>query len=219
MKKILKHLRSKINRKNFIVIIFILLASFAGIFTYLKSSTDNNKVEAEEVITYSTDNPDESKSNADNYNWRGGPDDPRKIIIPKIGVESFIQQAGVDQNRKVAVPNNVHLAGWFVESVKPGQKGLSIISGHVSGRGTDGVFKRLDNLNKDDTFSIELGNGEIKNFKVLTRDQVKESDSARLLFDQNPKVSNQLNLITCGGSFDRGSNQYSDRVIVTAELQ
>ncbi len=173
----------------------------------------------ESLITYSTDSPDESKANADNYDWRGTPDEPKKIRITKINVDAFVQKAGVDQRKQVAVPNNVHLAGWFAESAKPGQDGLSIIAGHVSGKTSDGVFKNLNKLSKGDEFEIELGNGEVKHHKLVDTQQVKESAAADVLFSQQPSVKSQVNLITCGGQFDRGSNQFSDRIIVAGELQ
>lgn len=172
----------------------------------------------EPVITYSTNAPDESKTNADNYSWRGTAEEPKKIRIGKINVDAYVQKAGVDQDKKVAVPNNVHLAGWFADSQKPGQNGLSVISGHVTGRTTDGVFKDLAKLNSGDEFEIELGSGDVKRYKVIETVQVKEVESANYLFSQSPKVKSQVNLITCGGNFNDQSEQYDDRVIVSAEL-
>lgn len=173
----------------------------------------------EPLITYSTDKPSESKKEADNYNWRGGPEDPKRIRISKLGVDAFIQKAGVDQNKQVAVPNNVHLASWFADSQRPGQKGLSVIDGHVSGVTTDGVFKKLKTLAAGDSFQVELGSGKVLNYKVLETVELKEADSASYLFSQKPTVTSQVNLITCGGSFNRAANQYENRVIVAAELQ
>ena len=180
---------------------------------------EDKQVQAEPIITYSTDTPDESKANADNYNWRGAPDEPKKIRISKINVDAYVQKAGKDQDNRVAVPNNVHLAGWYNESAKPGQPGYSVIAGHVTGRSTDGVFKQLGSLKVGDEFEVELGNGDVKRYKVIDTVTVKESESAGILFSQNPKVKSQVNLITCGGNFDDSSNQYEDRIIVSGELQ
>ncbi len=193
----------------------MLLVAIVGI-VYLAFSSDPPPVEA--TITYSTDNPDESKDNADNYDWRGAFDEPKKIIIPKIEVDAYVQKAGVDQNNEIAVPNNVHLAGWFANGQKPGQKGLSIIAGHVSGETTDGVFKELDQLAEGDNFEVELGNGDIKKYSVIKVMQIEESKSEQVLFNQEPEVLSQLNLITCGGEFDDANDQYRDRVIVYAKL-
>ena len=183
-----------------------------------KNTKPQPTLTSEPTITYSTSAPDESKQNADNYTWRGAADEPKKITIPKIGVSAFIQKMGVDQNKQIAVPNNVHLVGWFVDSAKPGSSGLSIIDGHVSGQTTGGIFVHLAKLEKDDTFKVELGSGQVLNYQVLSKVQLKESDAPSQLYSQDPTVSSQLNLITCGGSYDRSSGQFPDRVIVSAKL-
>lgn len=187
----------------------------AGFFVWQNRTTVPDQAP---VITYSTDRPDESKQNADAYAWRGADDEPKRIIIPQIQVHAYVQKAGVDQNKQIAVPNNIHLAGWFVDSQKPGQNGLSIIAGHVTGRTTDGVFKQLSNLTDGDEFSVELGNGTVLHYRVKKTQTLKATESASVLFSQGPKVRSQLNLITCGGNFDEGQQQYENRVIVSAEL-
>lgn len=217
MNKALSKILPRSKRQKITTLLILSVLSIVGVVVLLVLKDEPVPV-SEPLITYSTDTPDESKQNADNYNWRGSADEPKKIRITKINVDAYVQKAGVDQDKKVAVPNNVHLAGWFADSQKPGRNGLSIISGHVTGRTTDGVFKDLGNLKNGDEFEIELGNGEIKRYKVIDTKQVKEADSAGILFSQNPKVKSQLNLITCGGSFDDSSDQYEDRIIVSGEL-
>lgn len=219
MKKLLDKLKHQSKKRKLVMLVVgVLLIVAAGLLIMVYK---NNKKPASEPenITYSTDTPDESKANADNYNWHGGPNDPRKIRIQKIGVDAYVQRASVDQNNKVAVPNNVHLAGWFVNSQQPGQNGLAIIAGHVTGKTTDGVFKNIGKMDAGDEFEVELGSGEVKRYKVIETQQVKESESANILFSQNPKVKSQVNLITCGGSFNKSTNQYDDRIIVSGELQ
>ncbi len=212
--------RVKITRKTSTLLItvgLVLVVIFAGAIFFKNKSEP--QPQNEPTITYSTDTPDESKSNAENYNWKGALNEPKKIKIKQISVDAFIQKAGVDQKNQVAVPNNVHLAGWYNQSQKPGQNGLSIIAGHVTGKTSDGVFKQLGVLKAGDMFEIELGNGEVKSYKVIETKQVKEAESAGVLFSQNPKVKSQVNLITCGGTFNKTTNQYDDRIIVSSELQ
>ena len=196
------------------LIIALVITALLYILNHNKKSPKIN-----ESINYSTNEPNESKKDADNYKWVGSPNDPKKIMIQKIGVDAYVQKVGIDQDKKIAVPNNVHLAAWFTESVRPGENGLSIIDGHVSGRKTEGVFKNLKNLQKGDTFNIERGNGTKLTFKVFETRTVPEGEAAAILFSQNPKVLSQLNLITCGGEFNKKSQQYSDRVIISAQLK
>src|SRR5690606_1027811 len=127
-----------------VVLLFVLgIVSIAGL-RILRSAKSSSNLE-DEVITYSVDTPSETKPGPEG-GWRGAAHEPKKIVIPSIGVDGFIQKVGVDQNAEIAVPNNIHKAGWFVDSVLPGERGLSIIDGHLSGRQNDGIFKSLAKL-------------------------------------------------------------------------
>lgn len=201
LKDILVYIRPRL-RLVIVIFIFSVLVLFSLFFS---SSKDTS---VSDVITYSVDNPIETRPD-DSYKWSGGLNDPKKIMLPTIQSEGYIQKVGIDQNNEIAVPNNIHIAGWFVDTVLPGEKGLSIIDGHVDGRSSSGgVFKELARLNKDDEFTIEFGGGDLKSFRIVSVDSVGSDDAGRLLFSQNTSISNQLNLISCTGQYDRRSRQY-----------
>lgn len=217
MKKILPSLKKLArNPEPLLIALVVVLVGVIGF--QLSSRVGKSDENPHDNITISVDDPSESLEDAKNFVWKGGPEDPKRISISKIQVESLIQRVGVDQHSKVAVPNNVHLAAWFVESVQPGKTGLSIIDAHVSGRSTDGLFKNLHTLTENDEFTVERGDGKVLSYKVMQVTTVPEADSAAVLFSQDPKVKSQLNLITCGGSYDTASRQYTERTIVTSQL-
>ena len=198
----------------------ILLASIVVVgIVFLKITQDTKPADtnnvSNEIVRISEATPSEANV-PDNYSVAEG--DPLKISIESVGIEGFIQKVGVDQNLAVAAPNNVNLAGWFVDSMLPGQKGLSIIDGHVSGRTKDGVFKQLAGVKTGDIVIVTMGGGKEHKYKVFATNTVPHEQAAQVLFDQDPKVTSQLNLITCTGQFDRQSETYADRVIVYAEL-
>lgn len=170
------------------------------------------------TITHSTDKPSEEKVDEETYRWQGAADEPRYIELPSIGAGGFIQKVGVDQNKQIAVTTNIYFAGWFVDSAKPGKKGLSIIDGHVTGRQNDGIFKDLEKLQEGDEFTVAMGDGAVFRYKVTGLTTVDVADAANVLFSQDPMVRSQLNLITCGGEFDRATQQYKKRTIVTSAL-
>lgn len=208
----------KIMKTKKLYILFCLLICI--LIAYLAVNKNNNKNNVDEskrqVITYSTDTPSEEEPVK--FVWTGEESDPKKINIPAINVDAYIQQVGVDQNKLVAVPDNIYHTGWYVESVIPGQPGLSVIDGHVNGRNKDGIFINLNKLNKSDTFVIIFGNGEVKKFEVDEVITVKTEESAEILFSQKNGINKQLNLITCGGNFDNKTRQYDQRVIVVSKL-
>lgn len=169
------------------------------------------------VVTYSTNIPEEVPP-SETYEWVGGTDDPKKIVIPSIGVDSYVQNVGIDQNNDVAVPENIHLAGWFVESVRPGNKGLSIIDGHLNGIKEDGIFIHLEKLKPGDVVTVESGDGSSLNFAVKNIQIVDLATAAEVLYSQDPSIRHQLNLVTCGGEYDRDIRLYNKRVVVVSEL-
>lgn len=174
--------------------------------------------EVAEVINFSTDTPDEQKPDTNTFVWKGQASDPKYISLPTIGAEGFIQNVGIDQNNAVAVPNNIHMAGWFTGSARPGQAGLSIIDGHVDGAQGDGIFKNLVNLKLGDELTVRLGDETTKRYRVKEVVSVDTARSAEVLFSHSPTIASQLNLVTCGGNFDKQTGQYEQRVIVVAEL-
>jgi len=148
------------------------------------------------------------------YVWRGQANDPKKITISSLGVDALIQNVGIDQNSEIAVPNNIHIAGWFVDSVRPGDRGLSIIDGHVNGQTNDnGVCKKLPDLKPGDKIPITFGDDSIVSFEVHSNQSVVTADAATILYSQIPEIEKQLNLITCTGNFDNTSQTYANRQI------
>jgi hypothetical protein len=178
--------------------------------------TINNPQPQAEVITNSTDTPDEQKPDKATYQWHGGPNDPKYIDLPTITGGGFLQNVGVDQHQEIAVPNNVYLAGWFIKSVRPGEKGLSIIDGHVVGRVNNGIFGTLHSLKVGDTFSVAFGDTTNKSFTVKKMISVAVTGAPGVLFSQDPNITNQLNLITCTGKYDATTHLYDQRLIVIA---
>lgn len=199
------------------VIAALLLVTVAAFILLRPSTQEKAGTQAAEVITYSTDTPSEEKPGS-GYKWRGTGTDPMKLTISSIGIDAYIQNVGVDQNQQIAVPNNVHIAGWFVDSVKPGNKGLSIIDGHLDGRNGEGVFDNLDRVASGATFTIEFGDGEKREFRVKEVKVVGLEEAADALYSQDVTIAKQLNLITCGGVYDTAKKLYDKRVIVISEL-
>lgn len=167
-----------------------------------------------DTVSRSTEEPVETRP-ADNYEVPA--DQPRRVILPAAGAEGYIQKVGVDQYGAVAVPSNVHVAGWFVNSPKPGSPGVSIIDGHVRGKYAEGVFSKLHTLKKGDVVRVEFGDRSIRSFTVVDSVSVPVDKATDELY-KNVVSGSQLTLITCGGRFDKASQEYQQRILVRARL-
>lgn len=166
------------------------------------------------VATTSTDTPSEQPV-PDDYSVPA--DKPLSIQLPSIKAKGFIQQVGADKKNQMVVPSNVHMAGWYTKSVLPGDKGLSIIDGHVNGLYAKGIFANLGKLKNGDEFSVTFGNKRVKNFRVKNLKTVSTEEANTVLYERDNAIMSQLNLITCGGRYEKSTRTYDARVIVFAE--
>jgi sortase A len=172
-------------------------------------STQSNSEQPAETPLPTTDPPP--------FNYAA--DDPMIISLQTINTEGYIQKVSIDQkDNSIGVPSNINLAGWYTGSVKPGDVGLSIIDGHVQGRYSEGIFKRIQELRYGDTIRIEFGDHSMRQFIVKTSSTVPVGKAAPELFEQPDPTKRILKLITCGGSYDENTQSYDQRVIVSAEL-
>lgn len=169
-----------------------------------------------ETIVVSVDEPaeDDLADACDEY--RVGDDQPRLISLPGAPAGCIVP-VGTDQHGAIAVPSNIQLAGWYVDSAIPGQPGVSIIDGHVTGRSSPGIFSSLGELSSGDVVVIELGDGTATRFRVITVDSYTTRETAAQQFVQLPGVDRQLTLITCGGRYVDAATGYDRRVVVRAE--
>lgn len=170
----------------------------------------------QEIITNSTFEPSEAKPDCDSYKVNDNL--PRVISLPSAEIKGCIVQVGIDQKGAIAVPNNIHLAGWYTNSKLPGEKGLSIIDGHVNGRYSPAIFKNLNNTKTGDQFQIEFGDGTIKKFEILKINSYTPEETTKKMYETMEGIESQLNLITCGGEFDPKTVQYEKRVLVSSKL-
>lgn len=208
------------NKRAILLIAVVAVAVVATSGAYLLRQKPTKTVNgSKDVVVVSTDHPSEEPINKGLYTYTAGPTEPKYITLPTINGGGYIQKVGVDQNNQIAVPTNIYLAGWYVEALKPGQPGLSVIDGHLDGYKHDGIFKNLEKLKPGQTYVVERGDGKKLTYKVKSVISVPTDQAASKLFTQDPAIKSQLNLITCGGNFNKDKKQYENRVIVVSELQ
>lgn len=175
--------------------------------------TEEEPFNPNSIVTESVEEPDESKPKE--YNVPA--DLPKRIIIPQLSVKGLIQLVGIDQYERIAVPSNIYIAGWYINSVRPGEKGLSIISGHRNGKANPGIFYNLEKLQKGDNIKVEFGDGSLREFLVIDVIQIETEQAQDIMYERLEGVDNQLVLVTCGGEYDKELKTYIERVIVRAK--
>lgn len=143
---------------------------------------------------------------------------PIKLIVPKIDIETPIEETGMDEKGNMGVPRDPNNVAWFKLGYYPGEKGAAVISGHLDTKtGSPGVFYKLNTLRKGDTIIVIDLQG--KQYTFFVYDLVSyDFDKLPLsqIFGSMPRPS--LNLITCDGVFDKHTQNYTKRLVVYATL-
>ncbi|HEY0717210.1 MAG TPA: class F sortase [Streptosporangiaceae bacterium] len=144
---------------------------------------------------------------------------PTRIEIPSLGVSAPMMTLGLGDNGAVQVPplENHNLAGWYQGSVTPGERGTSVILGHVDSYTGESVFFGLKTLRAGNRVEVVRADGSTAVFAVDGAQKVvKSTFPAQTIYANTTYPS--LRLITCGGPFDKADGQYLDNIVVYAHL-
>jgi len=146
-------------------------------------------------------------------------DHPRDLSIDKLAVNANVVPLGTLKDSALDTPKTAWDVGWYDGSGLPGQPGTMVIDGHVNDTvGTPGVFYALHTLASGDTIKVERGDHQLFIYRVVATEQLPtgEVDMNKVL---HPITAGKegLNLITCGGTYDKKSQTYDQRVIVYSE--
>ncbi|AZS37061.1 hypothetical protein CVS47_01686 [Microbacterium lemovicicum] len=142
---------------------------------------------------------------------------PVRVVIPALGVDSALEDLGIDADGRLAAPVDYDLAGWYAGGVRPGDIGPAIIAGHVDSPTAPAVFARIGELAPGDEVLTVAADGSEHRFIVTGTTQ-----SAKSEFPTDAVYSNvptpELRLITCAGAFDTSIGHYTDNLVVFASL-
>lgn len=144
---------------------------------------------------------------------------PVSISIPAAGSDSVLIELGLNDDGTVEVPSTEPgaPAGWYIASPTPGERGPSILLGHVNATdGGPGVFAGLRQMNPDDLINVTRADGSIAVFQFTEGHQYSKSNfPSELVYGDTPGA--ELRLITCDG-YNPDTGEYDDNYVVYAEL-
>jgi hypothetical protein len=140
---------------------------------------------------------------------------PEAVVIPTIGVSARLIRLGLRPDRRMEVPEDFSVAGWYVGGPRPGEPGPAVIAGHVDSRRGPAVFHRLGELRPGDVVTVRYRDRLQVRFRVQRTERHPKAafPTGRVYGDT---AGPALRLVTCGGAFDRASGHYRDNVIVFA---
>lgn len=144
---------------------------------------------------------------------------PVHIQIPTLKVNAPVMRLGKNRDGSVQVPplNEHNLAGWYKYGPTPGERGSSVILGHVDSYKGISVFFYVKTLRRGDPIAVTLADGTTADFTVDGVQKVsKATFPTKAIYGHLSYPG--LRLVTCGGPFDYHTRNYLDNIVVYAHL-
>jgi LPXTG-site transpeptidase (sortase) family protein len=145
---------------------------------------------------------------------------PLRLLIPRIGVNAPIEDAGITAQGDLATPtkNPWDDVGWYSNGPRPGEQGSAVINGHLDRPGGyPAVFWNLRQLHAGDEVLIVNAQGKSVRFRVA-RIASYPPQEAPLEDIFSATGGAYLNLITCAGTWIPAQHQTTLRLVVYTTL-
>ncbi len=142
---------------------------------------------------------------------------PVAIRIPSIKVSADVINLGLNEDKTVEVPENPAEVGWYSKGPKPGQFGSAVMLGHLDSKTGPAVFYKLRSLEPGQKITVRRADDSIGHFEVVKVATYKNEDFPASKVYTGSADWPALNLVTCGGEYDRKAGGYQSNVVVYAE--
>jgi hypothetical protein len=146
---------------------------------------------------------------------------PVALAIASIGVRTDLLHLGLRENGSLEVPQdsgNGAPAGWYDGSPTPGERGPSVMLGHVNALGGHtGVFADLRKLAPGAEINVSRADGSTAVFTVDHGAKYSKNNFPTLeVYGNTPGA--ELRLITCDG-YDPATGLFDDNYVIYAKLK
>ncbi|MDO8571133.1 MAG: class F sortase [bacterium] len=143
---------------------------------------------------------------------------PLRIEIPSIAINAPIEQVTVMADGSMGTPKRPFNTAWYALGPRPGETGSAVIAGHVDWvNGATAVFENLHKVKPGDKIIIQDDKGTPIFFVVRKSKMYTATANAVDVFSSSDGGAH-LNIITCYGTWDKSTKQYSERLVVFADL-
>jgi sortase (surface protein transpeptidase) len=146
---------------------------------------------------------------------------PVTLSIPSIGVRTELLHLGLRENGSLEVPEDTGSgtpASWYDGSPTPGERGPSVMLGHVNALGGNkGVFADLRKLTPGAEINVSRTDGSIAVFTVDRGSLYSKNEFPTHEVYGNTDAA-ELRLITCDG-YDPATGLFDDNYVIYATLK
>jgi LPXTG-site transpeptidase (sortase) family protein len=136
---------------------------------------------------------------------------PTRIEIAKAGVDADIVKVKL-VNNQIQAPSDYDTVGWFSDSGLVGENKTVIMDGHYDSKTGKAVFYELQTLKINDIVTVYSKESKL-HYKVVHMASYNRFKAPLDKIYKNDGMK-RLNLITCGGTFDKKLGSYNRRLVV-----
>lgn len=141
---------------------------------------------------------------------------PVAVTIPTLNLDQDLVELNV-VGGTLQVPSQYDDIGWWRDGPAPGAPGSAVLVGHVDSPTGPAVFYRLSAIEIGDAVTIRRADGTKATFRVAEATLYpRRSFPSSSVYRQHGRAT--LTLVTCGGTYDAATGQYTDNLVVTAYL-
>jgi sortase A len=141
---------------------------------------------------------------------------PSMLVIEKLKVQAPIEVKGIDAHNVMEAPDRATDAAWYRFTARPGAGSNAVFAGHLDygTLGNPAIFWHLDQLAAGDLVEVVSPQQTEIRYRVTQtwNYTVKDIPMASVLATDRV---DEVTLITCGGTYERGSG-YDHRFVVRA---
>lgn len=140
-----------------------------------------------------------------------------RIVAPSIRMDAPVETKGINARGEMEDPSGKDAVAWYDFTEFPGFGGNAVFSGHVDWfTGELGVFGRMREMKEGEEVLVKLSDGMEMKYRITTS-TLYETAKAPIAEIVGRTEKDTLTFITCDGTFNRATQDYSHRRIVRAE--
>jgi LPXTG-site transpeptidase (sortase) family protein len=144
---------------------------------------------------------------------------PVSLFVPDADIDAPIEVTRIVDGQ-MTTPSGPWVVGWYRESGRLGEANNIVMAGHLDYWGVGrAVFYHLGALGKGDGIQVLGADNSMHDYEVEWKKKIKAADAANGGIQEivGKTSEERLTLITCGGDYDRETQEYAERTVVRAK--
>lgn len=144
----------------------------------------------------------------------GEPAPPTRLVVDRLGIESPVVPQGVDDQGRMALPEDPGVAGWYRFGPAPASPaGAVVVAAHIDSRERGiGPFARLSAVRAGDRVLVEAGGTQWRYDVTEVLRVGKDTAGLERFFARDGAP--RLHLVTCTGRYDPSTGYEANLVVV-----